>query len=61
MENGRAEPMALIMNRMAAICMTRIRPSRSARPPANQAPTAAPISDRDTTSPVAAVPASKRI
>jgi hypothetical protein len=46
-----AEPIALIANSAAATSMTRIRPSRSARGPANQAPTAHPISADETTSP----------
>jgi len=60
MEKGSAEPTALTTNSTAAICITRIRPKRSASPPANQAPAAAPSSARDTVRPVAAVPTVKR-
>ncbi len=40
---GSAEPTALIVNSAAAICMTRIRPMRSAMRPAVAAPMAQPI------------------
>ena len=40
------------MNATAAICMTRMRPIRSASRPANQAPTAQPSRAIDTTNPV---------
>ena len=45
------EPIALTMNRPAAISMTRTRPSRSASGPANQAPTAQPSRAEETTKP----------
>ncbi len=41
---GRAEPTALTVNSTAAICITRIRPMRSAILPAVAAPMAQPIS-----------------
>lgn len=41
---GRAEPIALAVNRTAAICMQRMRPIRSAMRPAVAAPSAQPIS-----------------
>ncbi len=41
---GRAEPMALTVKRIAAICMQRMRPMRSAMRPAVAAPMAQPIS-----------------
>ena len=50
--NGTAEPIALITNSTAASCMTRMRPIRSASPPAMAAPTAEPSSADETTSPV---------
>ena len=40
---GSAEPMALMVNRAAAICMQRMRPMRSAIRPAVAAPIAQPI------------------
>lgn len=43
-ENGRAEPTALMVNSTEAICITRMRPMRSAIRPAVAAPTAQPIS-----------------
>ncbi len=42
-EKGSAEPTALTVNSAAAICMTRIRPMRSAIRPAVAAPMAQPI------------------
>ncbi|KEF02633.1 hypothetical protein DF17_33010 [Streptomyces rimosus] len=42
--NGSAEPTALTVNSAAAICMTRMRPMRSAIRPAVAAPMAQPIS-----------------
>ncbi len=42
-EKGSAEPMALTVNRTAAICMHRMRPMRSAMRPAVAAPMAQPI------------------
>ncbi len=44
-------PMDEITNKMAPVNITRGRPQRSASPPANQAPTAQPISATATTSP----------
>lgn len=42
--NGRADPTALTVNSTAAICITRMRPMRSATRPAVAAPMAQPIS-----------------
>lgn len=42
--NGSADPTALTVNSTAAICITRIRPIRSAIRPAVAAPMAQPIS-----------------
>lgn len=44
MVKGRAEPIALAVKSRAAICITRIRPTRSAIRPAAAAPRAQPIS-----------------
>ncbi len=47
-----------MMNNTAAICMTRMRPSRSASVPAIQAPSAAPSRVSETVSPVPEAPMS---
>ncbi len=57
---GRAEPMALAVNRTAAICMQRIRPMRSAMRPAVAAPRAQPISAAAMTCARASEPMSNR-
>lgn len=57
-EKGSAEPTALIVKRAAAICMTRIRPIRSAIRPAVAAPMAEPIRAMATTWARAAEPMS---
>ena len=58
--NGRAEPTALTVNSTAAICITRMRPIRSAIRPAVAAPKAQPISATAITWARTAEPTSKR-
>jgi len=49
--HANAEPIDVMAKTVAAISITRTRPSRSASGPANQAPTAQPSSAEETTKP----------
>lgn len=53
---GRADPTALAANSTPATCMARIRPKRSAREPANAAPTTHPSRAEATVKPSTASP-----